>query len=42
MTESGRSRTLGSKTSLSVKSGDRLRIETPGGGGYGRPKKVKR
>jgi len=39
LTEGGRSRALGSKTSLSVKSGDRLRIETPGGGGYGRPGK---
>jgi len=26
---------LGSKISLNVKAGDVIRIETPGGGGYG-------
>jgi N-methylhydantoinase B len=31
------SRTLSGKTSFSVKAGDILRIETPGGGGWGKP-----
>jgi N-methylhydantoinase B len=30
-------RSLGSKASFQVKKGDLVRIETPGGGGYGRP-----
>lgn len=30
---------LGSKVNLKVKAGDILRIETPGGGGYGKPEK---
>lgn len=42
LVEAGRSRALGSKVSLGVKTGDRLTIETPGGGGYGRSKKGKR
>ncbi|HWP64324.1 MAG TPA: hydantoinase B/oxoprolinase family protein [Candidatus Limnocylindria bacterium] len=33
----GRRRRLPGKTALDVVPGDRLRIETPGGGGYGRP-----
>jgi N-methylhydantoinase B/oxoprolinase/acetone carboxylase alpha subunit len=28
---------LGGKSSVSVEPGDRLRVETPGGGGYGAP-----
>ncbi len=41
--EDGRKRDLGDKISLRVKAGDRLVLETPGGGGYGRPgKKAKR
>ena len=32
----GRNRTLGSKVNLTVQTGDVLRIETPGGGGYGK------
>jgi N-methylhydantoinase B len=32
-----RSRALPSKTTLRVAAGDRLRVETPGGGGFGRP-----
>jgi len=32
----GRRRTLGSKVNLKAQPGDILRIETPGGGGYGR------
>jgi N-methylhydantoinase B/oxoprolinase/acetone carboxylase alpha subunit len=37
----GRRRLLGDKDSLDVGPGDRLIIETPGGGGYGRPRKRK-
>lgn len=33
----GRKRTLGSKVNIKLRPGDVLRIETPGGGGYGRP-----
>ncbi|MCX8160434.1 MAG: hydantoinase B/oxoprolinase family protein [Candidatus Saccharicenans sp.] len=33
----GRRKTLGSKVNLKLEAGDILRIETPGGGGYGRP-----
>ena len=32
----GRARVLPAKVTLSVESGDRVRIETPGGGGFGR------
>jgi N-methylhydantoinase B len=32
---------LPGKVVLSLKAGDRLRIETPGGGGYGEPKREK-
>jgi N-methylhydantoinase B len=32
------SRELGSKQSIHASAGDRIRIETPGGGGYGRQK----
>ena len=35
----GKKRRLGDKVSLNVKAGDRLVLETPGGGGYGRPRK---
>ena len=35
----GREETVAGKTSLHLKPGDRLRIESPGGGGYGRPGK---
>jgi len=38
----GKEKTLPGKTELFVKTGDRLRIETPGGGGYGALKKKKR
>jgi len=38
----GKDVVLKSKANLSIKSGDILRIETPGGGGYGRPPKSKR
>jgi N-methylhydantoinase B/oxoprolinase/acetone carboxylase alpha subunit len=31
----GRQEALGGKVSLTLKAGDRLRIESPGGGGYG-------
>jgi len=30
---------LPAKTSFEVETGDRLRIETPGGGGFGRPRR---
>ena len=33
----GREEVLPAKTRLTLQPGDRLRIETPGGGGYGRP-----
>jgi N-methylhydantoinase B/oxoprolinase/acetone carboxylase alpha subunit len=33
----GRETALGSKFNLRVEPGDILRVETPGGGGYGRP-----
>jgi N-methylhydantoinase B/oxoprolinase/acetone carboxylase alpha subunit len=33
----GRKQTLPGKVQLELRAGDRLRIETPGGGGYGRP-----
>jgi N-methylhydantoinase B len=36
ISRAGRRRALPSKTQLEVKTGDRLRIETPGGGGWGR------
>jgi N-methylhydantoinase B/oxoprolinase/acetone carboxylase alpha subunit len=34
----GRARVLGSKVNIKLRPGDVLRIETPGGGGYGRPR----
>lgn len=37
----GRTIRLRSKANLQVEAGDRLRIETPGGGGYGRPPRRK-
>ena len=33
----GRTRTLGGKDNVKLGPGDVLRVETPGGGGYGRP-----
>ncbi|CAN7988046.1 unnamed protein product [Ixodes hexagonus] len=36
--KNGRSVNLGSKSSVSVSPGDVLRVETPGGGGYGPPR----
>jgi N-methylhydantoinase B len=33
----GRTRRVAAKATLDVKPGDRLRVETPGGGGFGRP-----
>ncbi|HKO05872.1 MAG TPA: hydantoinase B/oxoprolinase family protein [Candidatus Acidoferrales bacterium] len=36
----GRARELPSKTSLQVEKGDVLRIESPGGGGWGKPRRV--
>ena len=33
---------MGGKNSTMVKKGDRFRIETPGGGGWGSPESVKR
>ncbi len=35
----GRTKTLGSKVNVKLRPGDVLRIETPGGGGYGRPRR---
>ena len=37
----GREETLPGKVQLQLHAGDRLRIETPGGGGYGTPDKKK-
>jgi N-methylhydantoinase B/oxoprolinase/acetone carboxylase alpha subunit len=34
----GREKELGSKVNIKLRPGDVLRIETPGGGGYGRPR----
>ena len=34
----GRARALGSKVNIKLRPGDVLKIETPGGGGYGRPR----
>ena len=35
----GRARRVAAKATFSVEAGDRLRIETPGGGGFGRPRR---
>jgi N-methylhydantoinase B/oxoprolinase/acetone carboxylase alpha subunit len=35
----GRTEALGSKVNVKLRPGDVLRIETPGGGGYGRPRR---
>jgi N-methylhydantoinase B len=35
----GRYRRLAGKTVVDVEAGDRLRVETPGGGGFGRPRR---
>jgi N-methylhydantoinase B/oxoprolinase/acetone carboxylase alpha subunit len=35
----GRSKTLGSKVNIKLRPGDRLKVETPGGGGFGRPRR---
>jgi N-methylhydantoinase B len=35
----GRARAIASKGSWQLEAGDRVRIETPGGGGYGKGKK---
>ena len=37
VTRAGQEETVGGKVSLQLGAGDRLRIESPGGGGYGRP-----
>jgi N-methylhydantoinase B len=38
----GRSRRLAGKSAIDVEVGDRLRVETPGGGGFGRPRRTRR
>ncbi len=38
----GRATRLGSKVNVKLRAGDILRVETPGGGGYGRPRGSKR
>jgi N-methylhydantoinase B len=35
----GRARRLPAKVTMDVQPGDRLRVETPGGGGFGRPRR---
>ncbi|MFW6160485.1 MAG: hydantoinase B/oxoprolinase family protein [Acidobacteriota bacterium] len=37
--QDGKNRRLGSKVNIKVQAGDILRLETPGGGGYGRKKR---
>jgi N-methylhydantoinase B/oxoprolinase/acetone carboxylase alpha subunit len=37
VTRAGQEESVGGKVSLQLGAGDRLRIESPGGGGYGRP-----
>jgi len=37
ITRDGREIFLGGKNTIHVRKGDRVRIETPGGGGYGCP-----
>jgi len=37
MRKDGRIINLGSKTTVAVNAGDRIRVQTPGGGGYGSP-----
>ena len=39
LTRGGRTRRIPAKVTLGVEAGDRLRIETPGGGGFGRPRR---
>ena len=39
LVSAGRARTLGSKVNIKIHPGDVLRIETPGGGGFGRPRR---
>jgi N-methylhydantoinase B len=39
LVHAGRARRLAAKTTIAVQPGDRLRIETPGGGGFGRPRR---
>jgi N-methylhydantoinase B/oxoprolinase/acetone carboxylase alpha subunit len=39
LVSAGRARTLGSKVNVKIRPGDRLRVETPGGGGFGRPRR---
>ena len=38
----GRARRIPSKATITVEPGDRLRVETPGGGGFGRPHRTRR
>jgi N-methylhydantoinase B/oxoprolinase/acetone carboxylase alpha subunit len=38
----GETHELSGKTELQLRAGDRLRIETPGGGGYGPPSRLRR
>lgn len=38
----GRARRIPSKATITVEPGDRLRVETPGGGGFGRPRRARR
>ncbi|NTV82268.1 MAG: hydantoinase B/oxoprolinase family protein, partial [Candidatus Aminicenantes bacterium] len=39
LVSAGREIALGSKVNIKLRPGDRLRIETPGGGGFGRPRR---
>jgi N-methylhydantoinase B/oxoprolinase/acetone carboxylase alpha subunit len=39
LVSAGREIALGSKVNIKLRPGDRLRVETPGGGGFGRPRR---
>jgi N-methylhydantoinase B len=42
LVHAGRAAKLASKTNVRLGAGDRLRVETPGGGGWGKPRREKR
>jgi N-methylhydantoinase B/oxoprolinase/acetone carboxylase alpha subunit len=39
LVSAGRASALGSKVNIKLRPGDRLKVETPGGGGFGRPRR---
>src|SRR5262245_27015815 len=42
LTRDGRREPLPAKATLRLRAGDRLRVETPGGGGFGAPPRLRR